>query len=178
MKPLQKSHAQALVRMPKKPVLLLQNPTHFTANCFGFAVDVNQDQPDHKNIQKNWLDLANNWSKALKSHLYLLNVYPSIEELMAFAPAEWSVPTLNFDVEKLNRQRLSLLAHDSGCNPDHIELTVGLVAPGLESLCNKLEASLLIIGSHCRHGMSGWIVGNTAESVLENTSLNLLILKA
>jgi nucleotide-binding universal stress UspA family protein len=83
-------------------------------------------------------------------------------------------------------QQAALLAHlDEQLAHLPIDETAGLKvyahllfeAPGfaLTCLASELEADLLVVGSHGRHGLARWLLGSVAEAVVRQASCPVLV---
>jgi nucleotide-binding universal stress UspA family protein len=58
-----------------------------------------------------------------------------------------------------------------------IHLIKGEAAEALPKLCNKLKASMLVLGTVARSGLSAALIGNTAESVVASLTCSMLAVK-
>ncbi|GAA0859328.1 universal stress protein [Aliiglaciecola litoralis] len=57
-------------------------------------------------------------------------------------------------------------------------VSVGVVSKEISSVSQKLKSSLVIMGNVGRTGLKGFVVGNTAEKILERLAVDALIVKA
>jgi universal stress protein E len=53
----------------------------------------------------------------------------------------------------------------------------GNAAVAINQTARNLNAGLIVIGTVGRQGLSGSLIGNTAESVIEGTSVDVLVVK-
>lgn len=164
-----------MIRFPKVPVILQQKLGLLSGRVL-LALDVGEveiSQDGNKAIIRQ----LKQWCEATESELHLLNAYPSAADLMAFAPAEWTVPQIQNTLQEQHLNRLQALAAECGVDTACVHVAEGPVAQVIEDQAKELDASLVALTSHCRRGISGFMIGNTAELVLEHTHLNLLVLK-
>jgi nucleotide-binding universal stress UspA family protein len=80
------------------------------------------------------------------------------------------------EAEKRRRVVQALLAKHSvtGC---HLHLPKGDAAEVIPRLVGKLGIDLLVMGTVCRTGIPGFIIGNTAERVLDTVDCSVLVVK-
>jgi len=164
-----------MIRFPGVPVILQQTTSSLTGKVL-LALDVGEVEIS-ENGNKNIIQQMQKWCMKTKSELHLINAYPSAADLMAFAPADWTIPQIQNTLQTQHKERLLALAASSGIGAQCVHVAEGPVALVIEEQAELLNADLVAMTSHCRRGVSGFFVGNTAEVVLEHTKLNLLVLK-
>ena len=82
--------------------------------------------------------------------------------------------------EKQHRRELVdgvLDKYQWGSNKPKIHILKGNAKKLIPKLANDLDASLVIMGTVCRTGIPGLIVGNTAESVMNKVNCSILAIK-
>ena len=164
-----------MIRMPKVPVILQQKANALRGRVL-LTVDVGElEETQESNLAA--IRKAKKWCEMTDSELHIINAFPSVADLMAFAPAEWTVPQIQSTLKEQHSERLKKLAMDAGLLPDRAHVAEGQVAQVVDHFAEELDANLVMISSHCRKGMQGFFIGNTAEIVLEQTKCNLLVLK-
>jgi universal stress protein E len=164
-----------MIRLPKVPVLLQQQTGSLSGRVL-LALDVGEVEVSQE-MNQCIIRQVKKWCTATQSELHILNAFPSAADLMAFAPAEWTIPQIQSTLEDQHKERLRALAKETGVDPTCIHVGEGPVAQVISEFAERLGVSLVVLTSHCRRGVSGFFVGNTAEIVLEQTKLNLLVLK-
>jgi nucleotide-binding universal stress UspA family protein len=60
---------------------------------------------------------------------------------------------------------------------DHVHLLKGSPADQISRLADELKIELLVMGTVCRTGVSGFLIGNTAETVLNQVNCSVLTIK-
>jgi universal stress protein E len=85
------------------------------------------------------------------------------------------------EAESLARHRggLSKLLSGYGLKIDspNVHLLRGEAAAVIPQLVRELNADLIVLGTVARSGVTGWLLGNTAESILEQVTCSVLALK-
>ena len=71
---------------------------------------------------------------------------------------------------------LSDLAKRSGIDASAVNVIVGTPAVEIRRMAEKLEADLIVLGTHGRHGL-GLMLGSTANAVLHGAPCNVLAIK-
>lgn len=79
-------------------------------------------------------------------------------------------------MEKHADESLKNLAQTLSITPRHMQVTVGNTAEELRSTAADINADLIVVGSHARHGLA-LLLGSTASSVLKNAGCDVLAVK-
>jgi len=58
-----------------------------------------------------------------------------------------------------------------------IHLRRGPAAANIFAVAEEVEADLIVMGTVCRTGMAGFLIGNTAESLLSRVTCSVLAVK-
>ena len=64
-----------------------------------------------------------------------------------------------------------------GIPPDRVVTRIGRPAVEIKTYAEKLGADLIVIGSHGRHGMSGLVLGSTANGVIHGSPCDVLTVR-
>lgn len=76
------------------------------------------------------------------------------------------------------RKKLKALLEVSGLNAQKIDVTTAISSvEGIVRYCKKNDVDLLIIGRHERHGLSAFLNGATADSILPSIHCDILVVK-
>ena len=68
-------------------------------------------------------------------------------------------------------------SHPEASDCTNIHVLRGSAATVIQSAVERFRADLLVMGTVCRTGVAGFLIGNTAESVLSELSCSVLALK-
>lgn len=76
------------------------------------------------------------------------------------------------------RAKLAEFMKRNGLDAQTSEVTTAISSSeGIINYCNKHAVDLLVIGRHERHGISAWINGATADSIMPNVPCDILVVK-
>lgn len=128
------------------------------------------------------LELATSLAESDGSELHVVYVWPHW--------TEWAVPQPNGiqtgDMERMKREiehaqekmlsKLIAPYRDAG-QIDHIHLLKGIPGDKIAHLAEELNIELLVMGTVCRTGITGFLIGNTAERVLDQVHCSVLTVK-
>jgi len=64
-----------------------------------------------------------------------------------------------------------------GISPEHVTIRVGRPALEIKAEAERIDADLIVIGSHGRHGFSGLMLGSTANGVLHGSPCDVLTVR-
>lgn len=64
-----------------------------------------------------------------------------------------------------------------GIEPDRVVTRIGRPALEIKAQANEYDADLIVIGSHGRHGLSGVMLGSTANGVLHGSPCDVLTVR-
>ena len=106
-----------------------------------------------------------------------MNAYPSATDLMAYAPAEWTLPDIQSTLLKQHQERLQDLASKAGLLNPKCHLIEGHMAPAVNQVANDINAKMVVVSSRCRTGIEGFFMGNAVESLLETCQHNIFVIK-
>lgn len=130
------------------------------------AVDLNP-QSDKRTIEKA--------QKVASDHSAKLYVVHAIESLNAYGAA-YAYPTIN-DVEAElsdeHRQQLLKEAAELGLKEEQLIIEIGAANSVIVNTAKTLNADLIVVGAHSRHGF-GLLIGSTTDSVLHNAPCDVL----
>ena len=137
---------------------------------------------DFSPISEQLLSTAGTLAQATHARLHLLHIY-DVEELYGVPPisddtrAELSYyrrRARRLALEKLE-ESLAALGLDHGTATLHV--TQGVPHQVINSTARKLDVGLIVMGSIGRTGLSGLLIGNTAEKILHTSDRSLLVVK-
>ena len=70
-----------------------------------------------------------------------------------------------------------LVQHDSSVDADNVHLIQGTVPEGISAFILQNGVDLVVMGTVARSGVTGMIMGNTAETILNHVECSVLAIK-
>lgn len=155
------------------------------------AVDFELDIPDTVDRDLNWKILDQSSSLALSDHaaMHLVHVWDAPGELpirlWSDNPEQTSMAYLKgirarheaalADLRTGFKARIGEKAYDYLAPRSHLHQ--GAAATVIPELAKQIHADLVVMGTVARTGIAGWLIGNTAEAILEQLQCSVLAVK-
>jgi len=183
---------QHLVRKCPCPVWLMSCSAQGTPRTVIAAVDVDNwdaDEPDTvSDLNRQVLKTTALLTDGAGAKIHVLHAWQALGEglIKAYASnmnARGSSEKYHRDVKELRRKALdalvrdfekSGLAHEAAMTPQLVE---GDACAVISEQAEVLGADLIVMGTVARTGLSGVIIGNTAEDILNNVSCSVAAVK-
>ena len=162
----------SLIRHVQIPLMLLtDNPLH-KGNAIMMAVDLGSDKPIKRQLNQSVIKHGKALAKATGCQLHLAFVIrvPKVLRDMDLI----NTSTLVKDAHQKYQQQLAQLELE----PDCIHITIGEPDLCLYELSCRFKARYLVLGACQRHGIFGYVIGNTAESIIGRIRSNVLVIPA
>lgn len=168
--------------MRKCPVpLLVSKPAggdRFRRILAAVDPDVSGDARDTLNAKI--LELSASLSRQDGADLHVVHAWKMVGESLLRGRSGLYASEVDRIVQEVERTRRlvvdSLLAKHS-LSTCELHLIKGEAASAIPQLVTKLGIDLLVMGTVCRTGIPGFIIGNTAEQVLDIVDCSVLVLK-
>ncbi|WP_095111138.1 universal stress protein [Pseudomonas sp. Irchel 3E20] len=161
-----------LLRYCPTPVLLVKTATPWTGGTILAAVDVGNTDGEHRTLHSCIVDHGFDIASLAKAKLHVISAHPS-PMLSAADP----VFQLKETIEARYREQCRAFQAEFDIDDDHLHIEEGPADVLIPHNVNKLDAAVLIIGTVARTGLSGALIGNTAEVVLDAVNCDVLVLK-
>lgn len=144
------------------------------------AVDPVLVGDSHDTLNKVILELASSLAELEQAELHVVNVWRLVGESMM--RGRLAIPKADVDRAVLHefgkhRDLVKDLLAKNGITTEHVHLPKGDAVHMIPELVKALGADLLVMGTVCRTGIPGFIMGNTAEQVLGAVECSTLTVK-
>ena len=166
-----------LLRHCQAPVLLVKSSKPWANNRILASIDATSHDEGHKLINENILDFAEHLADHLATDLHLVNSYPMVALAFAMVPEVTAPDDIQNYITKQHKVECEYYAKKYNINDDHIHITEGDPDDVVEIMAKEIEADLVVIGSVAREGLSGVLLGNTAERIVDRVSCDVLVIK-
>jgi universal stress protein E len=166
-----------LIRKCSCPVLLVKDHKWPENGNVIAAVNVANDEPEHCQLNDKITTLSQDFATLMQGDVHLVNSYPG-------TPVNISIEIPEFNVTEYNNTMKAhhVNAMSEHANNHHIKLENTLVLEGLpedviKDVAESLDAELVVLGTIGRTGLSGALIGNTAEQVVDLLQCDILAVK-
>ena len=160
-----------LLRDVPCPILMLPE-TLLTPDKVVVALDSLEQDSEHQQLAERVLDSASAFARAFAVPLTAITVMPDPALIYA------NLVSVPFDTDfqerakKAARESLEGLIARTGIKVDHIKIESGRVE---ESVSEAAKGGVLVIGSAANKGLKGFLLGNTAERILQHMQTEMLV---
>jgi universal stress protein E len=170
-----------LMRKCPCPVWAVKTGPQAPANRVLAAIEFPESE-DAAKLNDKIVELASRVAQLENSELHLVHAWDVFAEGILRGRAGAKGP----DLDAMTRQArlagkkmlLDLVSqHGLGIPPDRIHLLKGSAAAVIPRLVRRKKIDVLVMGTVCRSGVAGLLMGNTAERVLGNVKCSVLTLK-
>ncbi|AIC19611.1 MULTISPECIES: universal stress protein [Pseudomonas] len=161
-----------LLRYCPSPVLLVKTAKPWTGGVILAAIDVGNVDGEHRTLHATIVDHGFDIASLAKAQLHVISAHPS-PMLSASDP----VFQLKETIEARYREQCKAFQAEFDIDDTHLHIEEGPADVLIPHTAHELQAALTIIGTVARTGISGALIGNTAEVVLDALESDVLVLK-
>jgi nucleotide-binding universal stress UspA family protein len=161
------STAEDVLRRAHVPVWVVKQAPRAPTRTIGVAVDLG---PESGHVVATAFELAQSLERA---RVHLLHAYPPV-----VVPNEYGAGSVQYEaLHQQAQESLRDLASPYERLPTMGKCVVELGDPTTVILeqADELALDLLVLGTHGRQGLTRWVVGSVAESVLRQAHLPVLV---
>jgi universal stress protein E len=166
-----------MLRHCPAPVLLVKSSKPWLNNRILASIDATSHEEKHRLINENILDFAEHLSDHFATDLHLINSYPMVALAFAMVPEVTAPDDIQKYITQQHRTACEKYANKYSIDDDHIHIIEGDPDDVIETMSKEIEADLVVIGSIAREGLSGVLLGNTAERIVDRVSCDVLVIK-
>jgi len=91
--------------------------------------------------------------------------------------ASWPLREMEETISQEVSRNIREQAASFGIDPDRVAIRIGRPASEIRNHAENLGADLIVIGSHGRHGVSGLLLGSTANGVVHGAPCDVLTVR-
>jgi len=161
-----------LLRYCPTPVLLVKTSKPWAGEVILAAIDVGNLDGEHRTLHASIVDHGFDIASLAKAQLHVISAHPS-PMLSAADP----VFQLKETIEARYREQCKAFQAEFDIDDAHLHIEEGPADVLIPHTAHKLNAAVTIIGTVARTGLSGALIGNTAEVVLDSLESDVLVLK-
>ena len=166
-----------LLRKSPIPVLLVhaskpEQPKRILAAVSSVSIDDEHQQLDTKVIKYS-LQL----SQLFDAELRLINAYSTVPLGVSLDGTSIYQDEYLLDLEQQHHQKTLELAKQYGIQEDQVETRQGEAHTVISACAQEHQIDLVVLGTVARQGLTGILIGNTAEQILDDLECAVLTLK-
>ena len=167
-----------LLRKCPCPVLLVKEREWPMGGNVLAAVNCATDDKEQVALNNKVIGESAEVARLLTAQLHLVNAYPITPVNMALELPDFDPNAYNAAVKRHHEK--AMLEYAERFNLDHsvLHLEEGLAEEVIPQCADTINASLVILGTVGRTGLSAALLGNTAEQVVDKLSCDILVLRA
>ncbi|MDD2091102.1 universal stress protein [Pseudomonas guariconensis] len=162
-----------LLRYCPCAVLMVKNERPWTGGAILAAVDVGNNDEDHRRLHASIIDHGYAIAGLAKGDLHVITAHPS-PMLSASDPTY----QLSETIEQQYREACTAFQAEFGISDDHLHIAEGPADVLIPYTEKQLDAVVTVMGTVARTGISGALIGNTSEVVLDALEGDVLVLKS
>ena len=144
------------------------------------AVDPITADGGHESLNHKIMQMASSLARIEEARLHVLHAWSAVTEpISVFGRLPLSEPKLVADARQAHQIALCKLLQESdveGLGMD-VHLVRGEAGNLIPRLAQAMEVDVIVMGTVCRTGVRGMLIGNTAEKVLRKVGCSVLVVK-
>ena len=161
-----------LLRLCPCPVLIAKHARPWNGGVVLAAVDVGNKEPEHRQLHEQIVDSGFNIASLIKGELHVVSAFPP--PMLATVDAVYPIVT---DYEANYRAACKEFQRTSEIADSRLHIEQGPPDVIIPLLAKKLDAVVTVLGTVARTGLSGALIGNTAEVVIDALDTDILVIK-
>lgn len=161
-----------LLRYCPGPVLMVKTDTPWTGGVILAAVDVGNSDAAHRTLHTGIVSHGYDIAALAKGTLHVISAHPS--PMLSAADPTFQ---LKETIEARYREQCKAFQAEYDVSNDRLHVEEGPADVLIPFTADKLKAVVTVIGTVARTGLSGALIGNTAEVVLDTLESDVLVLK-
>lgn len=161
-----------LLRYSPGPVLMVKTDKPWTGGIILAAVDVGNSDGEHRTLHSGIVSNGYEIASLAQGTLHVISAHPS--PMLAAADPTFQ---LKETIEARYRKHCEAFQAEYDVSDERLHVEEGPADVLIPYIAQKLHAVVTVIGTVARTGLSGALIGNTAEVVLDTLESDVLVLK-
>jgi nucleotide-binding universal stress UspA family protein len=161
-----------LLRQCPSPVLLVKTAGSWKDKVILAAVDVGNTDLEHRHLHDTIINHGYEIATLAKARLHVISAHPS--PMLSSADPTFQ---LSETIQARYRDQCKSFQAEYDIDDEHLHIEEGPADVLIPFMVHKLQAAVTVIGTVARSGLSGALIGNTAEVVLDAVESDVLVLK-
>ncbi|MES2818168.1 MAG: universal stress protein [Pseudomonadota bacterium] len=161
-----------LLRYCPGPVLMVKTDRPWTGGVILAAVDVGNSDGEHRTLHSSIVSHGYDIAALARGELHTISAHPT--PMLSAADPTFQ---LKETIEARYRQQCKAFQAEYDISNERLHVEEGPADVLIPFVARKLNAVVTVIGTVARTGLSGVLIGNTAEVVLDTLESDVLVLK-
>jgi len=170
-----------LLRKSLCPVLLVKDHEWPVGGNIVAAIQVLESTSlstqDDDSINERIIQEALQLKELLNANIHLANAYPSTPEHISIEIPNFDAVAYNREIEDHHKAAMYNYAEKYNVTEENVHIQSGAPEDVIADIVQDVDAELVILGAPTRNGFSAFLIGNTAEMVIDSINCDLLALK-
>lgn len=165
-----------LLRTCPCPILIVNDNRSWAGRAVLAAVDLGNPDKEHVALHNTLVKIADKLTRITKGSLHLVSVYPS--PIFSEIHPDSHVPGMTPEIKDIYSTACKAYEkqYDSLAERN-IHLSAGAADLIIPQVAKDIDAAVCVIGTVARSGISGVLIGNTAEAILDDLTCDILVIK-
>ena len=164
-----------LLRHSPIPVMLVKPSAWVAEPVVLAAIDpLNEAQEE---LNKRVLAEADHLTKILGGELHVVTAYPFAEPWMGPVTVALDFEKVKREVEDAIKLKVDDLTRGTDIEVRYVVIEEGKPSMVIKQLIETTNAEMLVLGTVARSGVKGFVLGNTAETIIHYTNCDAVVLK-
>lgn len=161
-----------LLRYCPCPVLMVKTDAPWGNGVILAAVDVGNSDAEHRTLHAGIIGIGHAMAELAGSSLHVISAHPS--PMLSAADPTFQ---LKETIEARYRKQCQAFQDEFQISSERLHIEEGPADVLIPYTAQRLNAAVTVIGTVARTGLSGALIGNTAEVVLDQLESDVLVIK-
>lgn len=166
-----------IMRHCPAPVLMVKTATPWKHNRILASIDSTSEEKGHHLLNDNILSYAEHLADHFETDLHIANCYPMVAVAFAMVPEVSPPEGIQEYVTEQHEEATAQWAKKFNVHSDHVHIEEGDADQVIPDIASTIDADVVVVGTVGRDGMSGVLIGNTAESLVDKVACDILVIK-
>lgn len=166
-----------LLRKTPCPLLLVKNNTWPSHGRILAAVHLGAEDELHLKLNDMITCYSRDLADLVDGQLHAINAYPPAPANIAIELPDFDPELYNQSVKEQHEELVKEYVEKYDLNENFVHLEEGLPDDAIIDTSYNLDAAVVVLGTCGRSGLSGALIGNTAEHVIDQLNCDLLALR-
>jgi nucleotide-binding universal stress UspA family protein len=161
-----------LLRYCPAPVLMVKTEKSWAGTAILAAVDVGNSDSEHRTLHTSIVSHGFDIAALAKAELHVISAHPT--PMLSAADPTFQ---LKETIEARYREQCKAFQAEYEISDERLHIAEGPADVLIPQAAHRLNAGVTVIGTVARTGISGALIGNTAEVILDSLESDILVLK-